>query len=435
MFNGKVPVVLALKGLQHDPEDTGKKDDIKFSDEGTHLKIKRITDILPVSVIINKCSQTSTHSSKPPGFYYEAQMTTSSNSIAIGLMGEGVVHDYVYDISHHGPHPEWNLLIISHWPNCHSSFAYYGSCGKVGNARYHTSTKYYQQPLKINDVVGCGIDEKKEEIFFTVNGEKLEPRFNERLGFFRVRWFPIIGFKEEGSEVEINFGGNPFVYQPKKISTKMFPKPETFSDEWTKHINSRFEQSDDIGYDHLKDVIIISKDGKEIRCHGLILSIRSSVFQSALRPTNNGANTVNIKDFNAETIQKMLRFIYSDTVEEEDIDMELLGIANMYQIEALQIICEKRLCHELDVDNVLDAWIGANFFGRQNFQKICESFATSHWMEIQKTESFSRLFREKCEAIGTLMVKMLNMQTSAKKDPESISECSSVSSFSSCSEI
>ena len=91
--------------------------------------------------------------------------------------------------------------------------------------------------MKINDVVGCGVDEKKEEIFFTVNGEKLEPKFNERLGFFRVKWFPIIGFKGEGSEVEINFGRKPFVYDPTKLSTKMFPKADTLSDELAKHIN------------------------------------------------------------------------------------------------------------------------------------------------------------------------------------------------------
>ena len=95
-------------------------------------------------------------------------------------------------------------------------------------------------------------------------------------------------------------------------------------------------------------------------------------------PTNNGCNTIVIKDFDATTISKMLWFMYSDKVKPENIDMELLGISNMYQFEALQIVCEKHLSKELDPKNVMDAWMGAHLLERENFLEVCEEFVISN---------------------------------------------------------
>ena len=134
-----------------------------------------------------------------------------------------------------------------------------------------------------------------------------------------------------------------------------------------------------------------------------------------LEPTKQGDNTITIKDFDAQTIKKMLLFVYSDNVEEDGIDMDLLGIANMYQLEALQIFCERRLSNDMDVNNVLDAWVGANLFKRATFLEICESFIIDNWSDIQKTEAFARIMKENCEDIASLMVKMLNVHTDLKK--------------------
>ena len=111
--------------------------------------------------------------------------------------------------------------------------------------------------------------------------------------------------------------------------------------------------------------------------------------------------------------------MYSDKLEEDEIDMDLLGAANMYQVESLQIFCERTLCNDLDVNNVLDAWVGANLFKRHTFLEICESFIIPNWLEIQQTESFSRIKRANCEGIASLMVKMLNVHSNSKEKKNS----------------
>ena len=424
MFNGQAPVILEVQGLKN-PRDAhgfrpgGNDEDIKFSSKSSYLKITRITDVFPISVILNYNSDCS--SVEQEEFYFEAKMTKGNNSIAVGLIEHQKVYEYLHEVSGYMidheedeyEEPDWDALKVPLWPNSCWSYTYHGDTGKLWNG---DEGKFCCRPLLVNDVVGCGIDKEQHQLFFTLNGEKIIETFDSVL--FIKNMYPIIGFKGEGAEVKINVNAKSFLYQPKVISTKMFPTPETFTDEWTKNMICCSKLTDGLAYDHLKDVTLISKDEQEIKCHGLILSIRSKVFQAMLEPTKNEDNKINIKDFDASTIKKMVWFLYSDKAEDKEIDMELLGIANMYQIEALQIICEKRLCNELDVNNVLDAWVGANLFRRCNFKELCEKFIFSNWLEVQKSESFSRLFQENCEGVGTLMIKLLSIHSNSKEEKE-----------------
>jgi hypothetical protein len=348
--------------------------------------------------------------------YYEATMTQSNNSVAVGISPIDTIASLLRVPFHgsersairggigSGLQQNWTFFVLRSWPY-DAAYTYHGDTGKVWHNQIGT---VFDKPLKVNDVIGCGVDISRRCLFFTINGDKLEKNIDVDL---KRMWFPIIALKGDGSELEVNFGRKPFVYQPSKISKSFTPTPETFLDEWIKQIDSISDNKDNLMYDHLKDITIVSKDGIKIRCHGIILSLRSEVIKVILEPPNNEGNIINIKDFDASTINKMLWFMYSDKIEEGEIDMELLGIANMYQIEALQIVCEGKLCSDLDVTNALDAWIGANLFERNKFMALCEEFIVPNWNEIQKTESFSRLMRKNAVGMANLMVKILNVKS------------------------
>ena len=184
-----------------------------------------------------------------------------------------------------------------------------------------------------------------------------------------------------------------------------------------KKMKSALDKKESLIYDHLKDVTVISKDEDEIQCHGLILSVRSKVFETILEPTKKSENTINIKDFDTSTIRKMLRYIYTDTVDEDEIDIDLLAIADMYQIDGLKIACEKNICKDLDVNNVLDAWIGANKFNCNMLLNSCKDFLFDYWLDVQMTKSFSRLMKENGDDMKTLAVMIANMYANSKAIP------------------
>ena len=108
--------------------------------------------------------------------------------------------------------------------------------------------------------------------------------------------------------------------------------------------------------------------------------------------------------------------MYSDKVKSENIDMDLLGISNMYQVEALQVVCENHLSEELDPENVFEAWMGAHLLRREIFLEVCEDFIISNWDSVQRTDSFKKSLRENPDVVANLMIKIFNcVQPSSKK--------------------
>ena len=128
-----------------------------------------------------------------------------------------------------------------------------------------------------------------------------------------------------------------------------------------------------------------------------------------LDPTTNPNGQIHLQKFEKGTIQHMLKFIYSDKVDNAIIDMDLLAIANYLGLETLQVLCERELCNQLDVSNALDAWMNAYMFSRPHFEEICEKYISSKWKEVQCSDSFSRLKKENPEGMLELTVKMLNL--------------------------
>ena len=63
--------------------------------------------------------------------------------------------------------------------------------------------------MKIGDVVGFGINGLKRELFFTLNGFKLEETFHLKE---TLHFHPLFAFKGDGTELELNYGREPFVY-------------------------------------------------------------------------------------------------------------------------------------------------------------------------------------------------------------------------------
>ena len=396
-----------LHDLSLDRRDDRTESDVKTSGSLSDklMTFTRITDQRAVTINVNLPN------SDTKSTYFEAKMSMDNNSIAIGVSPKRCVEYNVNADPRADFITGWDYVFKWEWP-FHGAYSYHGDTGKVWHNKFGTLCG---TPLKTGDVVGCGIDPEKQCVFFTLNGDKLCPTFDVNP---LERWYPMIALKGDGSEVQINLGKKEFVYQPTKISMTHFPQPENRAEKWTKAFDDISEDRYNLVYDHLKDVTIVSKDGQKIKCHGLILCIRSNVFKKMLEPEKNGGNEINITDFDTTTIKKMIWFMYSDKICDDEIDMDLLGIANMYQLEDLQIVCEKRLSATLDINNVLDAWVGANLFKRQIFQEFCEEFINMHWLEVQKTESFTRLMKENAAGMATLAIKMFNLYANSKEDKE-----------------
>lgn len=377
------------------------EENFKVSDKGTHHTFERITDHASLSITLN------TLWDSKEDCYYEARMRGPNNSFAVGLIPyyhEAALHNENFTGSKQELEDwrmdsrNWDMIMATAWPH-NTSYTYHGDTGKI----WHKNNSSLGGPfMKVGTVVGWGITGVTKELYFTVNGFKLAKTFDIAGADYL---HPLLAFKGEGAELDLNYGLEPFIYQPKEnMGPVEFPGPDSFSDEWMKQINQNGMLPHSSLHENLKDVTIVSKDGVEIQCHALVLATRSPVFKAMMNPTKSCCGTkITIKDFDATTISKMLRFMYSDKIREQNVDMELLGISNMYQVEALQHVCERQLSKELDVENVCDAWMGAHLFKRDMFLHACEKFIIANWEEVKKTNPFSKLLRENPIAVNRML--------------------------------
>jgi hypothetical protein len=84
----------------------------------------------------------------------------------------------------------------------------------------------------------------------------------------------------------------------------------------------------------------------EIRCHKFVLAARSKVFQAMFQQSKSQC-TFELPDIQDSALVSLLRFMYSDKVNEKDVDMNLLAAAHQLDIPELKIICSSILSSQV----------------------------------------------------------------------------------------
>ncbi|EME46520.1 hypothetical protein DOTSEDRAFT_70504 [Dothistroma septosporum NZE10] len=98
-----------------------------------------------------------------------------------------------------------NLNRLPGWEG--DSWAYHGDDGYVFSCS--ASGKAYGPRFGSQDVVGCGVNFRTGDAFFTKNGNYLGKAFSN---IRNDRLYPSVGMKKPGEHLRINFGKTPFVF-------------------------------------------------------------------------------------------------------------------------------------------------------------------------------------------------------------------------------
>ncbi|XP_033230654.1 speckle-type POZ protein-like isoform X1 [Belonocnema kinseyi] len=128
----------------------------------------------------------------------------------------------------------------------------------------------------------------------------------------------------------------------------------------------------------LTDFTIICHD-QEFLAHKVVLAARSPVFQSMFEHEMKESleNQVEITDFKPEIVEKMLRYIYTDNIEDlnEADAQKLLAIANKYALKRLKIICMKEISKSVNnVSEALEAFSIADQYNVEEFEERVVQF-------------------------------------------------------------
>ncbi|XP_023316704.1 speckle-type POZ protein B-like, partial [Trichogramma pretiosum] len=166
-------------------------------------------------------------------------------------------------------------------------------------------------------------------------------------------------------------------------------------------INNESETIDQVKFDsaflskEFSDVELITSDENSISAHRIILAMASPVFKAMLTHDmlERKNNSVEIIDTPYNILIEMLRYIYTGEISSTKPDkvLEILAVADKYQIDNLKVKCEKILCAELSTENALDILEAALKYNIKNLANEAKNFVTAHIQLFVNTEKFKNI--------------------------------------------
>jgi hypothetical protein len=97
-------------------------------------------------------------------------------------------------------------------------------------------------------------------------------------------------------------------------------------------------------------------------CHKYILASRSDVFAAMFNMTGSAESqkgVVQVDDFDAKTMKTLLEYIYGNSIDRKDGDMDLLLAADKYNLPGLVKCCELAIIADMSLNNALETFLSS----------------------------------------------------------------------------
>jgi hypothetical protein len=127
-------------------------------------------------------------------------------------------------------------------------------------------------------------------------------------------------------------------------------------------------------YSDFKVVGGSSDNSKEFKVHRVIIAPQSKVFAAAFdnEMKEKEAGKMFIDDFSADVVEGLLHWMYSGTIQDESLAIELYRIAARYEVERLKAHAESLIIDNVDESDALEVLLIGNLYESEGMK--CAAF-------------------------------------------------------------
>ncbi|CAI5438431.1 unnamed protein product [Caenorhabditis angaria] len=160
---------------------------------------------------------------------------------------------------------------------------------------------------------------------------------------------------------------------------------------------------------------IDSQHMETFKVHSYKLKAHSDVFRTMLQYETMIESTeqmIRITDFQPMAVKAMLQFLYAGVIKVElDVDeaVDVMQIADKYQVFALKKTCEQYLLDRLVVNNVLDCITHADSFQSEVLLDACTDFIVHNRAKVMNLAAWKPFLRSNPSLGNEVMERMVNM--------------------------
>lgn len=149
--------------------------------------------------------------------------------------------------------------------------------------------------------------------------------------------------------------------------------------------------------------VSLSAGGQQFRAHRPVLAARSPVFERMLSAgmTEAATGTVEIEDVAPEVLQRLCEFMYTDTLEDEEVWAEdeairdLMLAAKKYEVHGLVRLCTEKALARIQAHSAATWLMLASQLSEEEFKEHCLRYIVDHLTEVQETDGWEELMHSK----------------------------------------
>ncbi|XP_044574718.1 speckle-type POZ protein-like [Cotesia glomerata] len=173
------------------------------------------------------------------------------------------------------------------------------------------------------------------------------------------------------------------------------------------------------------DVTFIVGD-KKFQAHKIILSSRSPVLAAMFTHDmiEKKTSRVSVEDITSEIFEKFLNYMYTDRVANlDDVALDLLKTADMYQIQSLKDICESSLIKSFKLKNFFEIVDLADRYRAETLKEHAIKYVVDGKRDVINTDEFKQLEKNNPSLALELLKRVVIQNTSR------VSTCSIIDTF------
>jgi len=126
---------------------------------------------------------------------------------------------------------------------------------------------------------------------------------------------------------------------------------------------------------------------RRFKCHKLVLSLSSQYYENMFSSNfSETQGSTKVTDVSQDTMAKMLQYIYTGMLDENEIDIEVLYVAGKYQLEYLKAFCELELGKKITLETAPQLAVAASVCGSDTFKGHVYGFIEKRWNEIESVK-------------------------------------------------
>jgi len=163
------------------------------------------------------------------------------------------------------------------------------------------------------------------------------------------------------------------------------------------------------------DITFIFDDGKKINAHRCILAARSEYFKNCFKSNMKESTDPNfaVKDCKSEHFLTILRWIYTDNIEEGLTVETLLAIwslSDRFRITRLKTLCIRKILKSIDVKNVLGLLKVGDGLNADRLIDACYTFIFSNYEQVKAaSDNFKEMISEEHKHLLQAIIKRTSL--------------------------